>query len=129
MRVLIIDDSWVNLKFAETLFRQLGFDVTALSKGAEAIEACKNQCFDLVVTDYQMPEIDGLDVVRAIRDDEDLNKKDAVIIFGATTDQGTEINQAFLKAGAHFLVEKPLSLPQLKSLTSMYFGIRQKKSA
>jgi len=59
--VLIVDDDDLVLNATERLFKLYGFQITTAQTGEEAIEMMRKACYDLVVLDYQMPKMDGLD--------------------------------------------------------------------
>ncbi len=66
--VLVVDDSAVDRRLVAGLLKQANLQVELASNGREALDALNAQAFDLVVTDLQMPELDGLALVRQIRD-------------------------------------------------------------
>lgn len=67
-RVLVVDDTSVDRRLVEELLRKGGFETETASHGLEALAALERDSFDLVVTDLQMPELDGLELVAAVRD-------------------------------------------------------------
>ncbi len=66
-RILLVDDNLNGLAARRTVLEELGHKITAASSGAEALEQFTHQKFDLVVTDYKMPRMDGLELIREIR--------------------------------------------------------------
>jgi CheY-like chemotaxis protein len=67
LRVLVADDNDTNLLVAEAMLTALGADVVTVSDGDEAVEALRNQHFDLVLLDNRMPRMSGPDAAQAIR--------------------------------------------------------------
>jgi len=67
IRVLLADDHPVNRKVVEMILAQANVDMTSVENGAEAVEACRDGDFDIVLMDMQMPVMDGLTATREIR--------------------------------------------------------------
>lgn len=65
--VLIVDDSLTQRVLIQSLLENAGFRVTAACDGREALAAVRGERPELIVTDLEMPEMDGLDLVRAIK--------------------------------------------------------------
>jgi len=70
LRILLAEDSFVNQKLALGLLKKHGHEVVVANNGREAVELARAGDFDLILMDVQMPELDGLDATRAIRDGE-----------------------------------------------------------
>jgi len=107
-KALVVDDSRaVRMILARTL-REIGFEVCEAANGREAfkvIEAEKT-ALTLVLTDWNMPEINGLDLLKLVRQDPQLS---SLVVVMVTTE--TEVDQmaAALEAGANEYVMKPFT--------------------
>lgn len=66
-RVLLADDNAINRQFLTIWLQQAGVEVTQASDGEQAIQACHEQAFDLILMDLHMPRVDGLEAVKQIR--------------------------------------------------------------
>jgi two-component system chemotaxis response regulator CheV len=100
-RILISEDSPSVRNMLETEFSELGFDVVSTSDGKEAldrIEADGN--FDLVISDVEMPQMDGLALTCAIRNSDKFREL-PVIVYSSIGDIGMKSRANFLKANAH----------------------------
>ena len=66
-RILLVDDNAHGLCARKTVLEELGHRITTASSGAEALEQFGRTKFDLVVTDYKMPRMDGLELIARLR--------------------------------------------------------------
>jgi CheY-like chemotaxis protein len=66
-RILLVDDNANGLSARRSVLEELGYRITTASSGAEALQHCASASFDLVVTDYKMPRMDGLELISRLR--------------------------------------------------------------
>ena len=66
-RILLVDDNANGLTARKTVLEELGHKITACSNAADALDQLSQQSFDLVVTDYKMPRMDGIELISRIR--------------------------------------------------------------
>ena len=114
-RVLVVDDSGTMRKIIMKGLREAGFadlEFFEAVDGASALEALRKDDFDLVLSDINMPGMDGLALVRCVRD-EALGGNDLPIVM-ITTEGGLERVQEALAAGANDYLRKPFSAAQLQ---------------
>lgn len=69
-RILLCDDEIHILRAAQFKLSRAGYDIECASDGQDAWEAIERQCPDLLITDYQMPRLDGFELVKRIREHE-----------------------------------------------------------
>ncbi|MCK4224471.1 MAG: response regulator [candidate division Zixibacteria bacterium] len=108
-RILVVDDERGMCESLQTLLSQVGYEVTTVEKGEEALKKLKRDNFDLVITDIKMPRVDGLDILKAAR------KKDEdalVILMTGYASLESAINA--VNQGAYDYLEKPLEFSDLK---------------
>lgn len=114
-RVLVVDDSATMRKIIIKGLREAGFaelEYCEACDGNSALEALRKEEFDLVLSDINMPGMDGLALVRCVRD-EALGGADLPIVM-ITTEGGLERVQQALAAGANDYLRKPFSNAQLQ---------------
>ena len=114
LRLLIADDNEVNCKLASIMLKRAGHEITIARNGAEAVELVRNQEFDAILMDIQMPVMNGLDATRAIRTLEDAGRRDIPIIaITANAMQGED--KPCFEAGMNAYVTKPIDRASLLS--------------
>ena len=109
-RVLVVEDDPVNREVAAELLRMADLDVDCAVNGIEAIACVQSRRYDLILMDMQMPEIDGLDATRRIRD---LANGRDVPILALTANAYNEDRERCLAAGMDDFVSKPIEAPRL----------------
>jgi two-component system chemotaxis response regulator CheY len=106
-RILVVDDSSLVRLYYRATLEKAGFAVEQAINGIEAIEKVLAQAFDLVIVDVNMPRMDGLSFLRALRDrSEDVASLPALVI---STEAGAEDIHDARAAGANFYLVKPVS--------------------
>ena len=114
IRALIVDDSSVMRKIVERSLRQAGIDqmvVYEAGNGAEGLDVLKSKNVDLILSDINMPSMDGLEFLRQIRAQ---NLAPGVPVVMITTESSEEhVKQAIL-AGARGYIRKPFTAEQVK---------------
>ncbi|MFO7838430.1 MAG: sigma-54 dependent transcriptional regulator [Desulfosalsimonadaceae bacterium] len=112
-KILLIDDDEGLVHFLSRFFRRKGYAVTTCADGPCAIEKIRGENFDLILLDYKMPELNGLDTLTAIRD---VEVKTPVILMTAygTTDLAIEA----MKRGAYDYLVKPFERKELSRIVN-----------
>ena len=110
-RLLVVDDSESMRRSVRNLLHTFGFPlIDEASDGAEALELFERTAYDLVLTDWQMPRLDGLELVRAIRQHPVRSQTPVLVLTGHVN---SERVQEALGAGATGFVAKPFEIGSL----------------
>jgi CheY-like chemotaxis protein len=104
--VLVVDDSATVRKFIAASLNMKGFRVVTAADGVEALERMPAEKFDLIITDLNMPDMDGFEFIRSIRDTPEY-RDIPIIVLSSMTDLKNK--DYALELGAVAFLEKPLS--------------------
>nr|WP_245215933.1 response regulator [Pararoseomonas baculiformis] len=105
LRVLLVEDNATNQLLMRALLARLGAEVMVAGNGAEALEHCLTEVFDVILMDLQMPVMDGLEATREIRA-EGLNRQTRIV--GLTAAVGPEFERQCREAGMDDYLSKPV---------------------
>lgn len=108
--VLVVDDCGTTRKLITLFLKGKGYSPIHASNGIEALEKLAVNNVDVVITDLNMPQMDGLELVKAIREDE--RYKDIPIIM-VSTESGDVDKDAAKKLGASSYIVKPVPQERL----------------
>ena len=112
-RVLLAEDHAVNRRVVELILATAGVDLVCVENGRQAVDAAASGVFDLILMDMQMPEMDGLSAIRAIRDHEHRMGAPRTCIWALSANALPEHLEASMAAGADGHLTKPVSAPAL----------------
>lgn len=112
LRALIVDDYPVNRRLMEIMLTDLGHTTVVVRSGKEALDALQNEAFDFVFLDLQMPEMDGFETARAIRDA--LGSKSPVLVACSASD--SRASEQCREAGFSSLLVKPVTPESLSAV-------------
>ncbi len=112
-KILVVDDDELVLIAIQELLTPLGFSVTALSSGQEALESVSRSRFDLMILDVSMPEVTGFEVCQKIRQMESYTD---IPVLMLTARSGEEDKERGMAAGANLYLPKPISPKRLIAL-------------
>ena len=123
VRSLIVDDSSVMRKIVERSLRQAGLDslvVFEAGSGTDGLELLKSQSVDLILTDINMPSMDGLEFLRQLRAQ---NLAPGVPVVMITTESSEEHVKQAIQAGARGYIRKPFTPEQVKERVLPLLGL------
>jgi signal transduction histidine kinase/DNA-binding response OmpR family regulator len=122
LTILLVEDNAVNRTLAVRLLEKRGHSVTVALNGKEALAALDKQAFDLIFMDVQMPEMDGLEATRAIRENEK-SSGTHVPIIAMTAHAMAGDEDRFRRAGMDEYLSKPVKTEELTELLKRYASV------
>ena len=130
-RVLIVDDVAINLDVAKGLMLPYGLQVDCALSGMEAIEMIRAQeiKYHAVFMDHMMPQMDGIEAVRIIRNEIDSEYAKTVPIIALTANAITGNEEMFLKNGFNSFISKPIDIMRLDVILNQFVHGKGKTSS
>jgi sigma-B regulation protein RsbU (phosphoserine phosphatase) len=117
--ILVVDDDPVWLELLATGLREAGYELATAGNGVEALEYCRRHRLDLVIADWIMPAMDGLELCRALKEDRQLREIYFILL---TAREEVADRVAGLDAGADEYMVKPCAVAEL--LARVRAGLR-----
>jgi two-component system chemotaxis response regulator CheY len=122
MKILAVDDSATMRRIIKNQLKQSGFEeVDEAENGREALLLLKGNSYDLLITDWNMPEMCGLDLVKEVRKSDSLKGTPILMI---TTVSGKEDIVTALKAGVNNYIVKPFDAGTLQAKIAQLVGAK-----
>jgi DNA-binding NtrC family response regulator len=122
-KILVVDDETSMTQFLGIVLRKEGYQVTAVNSGREALERARSESFDVAITDFKMPETDGIEVLSSLKKiDPDL----PVILMTAYASQKSAIDAVNL--GAFQYLEKNAKNEEIKVIVKNALDMRKVKN-
>ncbi len=120
MQVLLVDDSKMARRMISRTLEKLGIgEITEAENGREAVPLLQSQHFDLVVTDYNMPEMDGHELLKFIRQ---MSNQPDVPVMMVTTEGDESKLQAIQHEGVSAIMDKPFQVQEVRSMMESVFS-------
>jgi GAF domain-containing protein/CheY-like chemotaxis protein len=110
LRILLAEDNAVNQKLALRILEQMGYRADVASNGLEAVESVERQLYDVILMDVQMPEMDGLDATRNIRNLVDATQPHIIAMTANALEGDREM---CIAAGMDDYISKPIRVNEL----------------
>ncbi|WP_421206745.1 response regulator [Aeromonas sp. 601027] len=114
-RILVIDDHPTNLLLVSQQLTFLGHEVLTASSGKSALQLLSQEPVDIIISDFNMPDIDGLEFTTLLRQQERDNEAVRTVVIGLTADARQDQVQRAMEAGMDDCLFKPVSLDDLKA--------------
>jgi CheY-like chemotaxis protein len=118
LRVLVADDNETNRRLLSAVLEPVGALVALAFDGVEAVKAAAGSPFDLILMDIQMPNMDGLEATRLIREDEARRSAKRTPIFAVTASAFQYGDEDYEAAGVDRVISKPIDAAALLAAIS-----------
>jgi two-component system, chemotaxis family, chemotaxis protein CheY len=115
--ILVVDDTRSMRKMVAAVLLAAGYEVSEAGDGVEALELAQSRQFDLVVTDHNMPRMDGVTLVRELRQ---LPQYDAIALIVLSTEVDPALKQRGREAGATGWMAKPFDPNRMLDIVSKF---------
>ena len=126
-RILLAEDNAINALLTRTLLEAEGHTVETVEDGVLAVEAMKNQTYDLIFMDMRMPNMDGLEATRKIRALPHVTKE--LPIIALTANAFDDDRNACFDSGMNDFMTKPVSAEELTQMVRTWAGAQSEKDA
>lgn len=111
LKILVVEDDDMNYIYLKQIFKVLGSELIRVNNGRKAIETCKNEDFDLIMMDIQLPDIDGCEVTKNIR-----SFNSTIPIIAQTASKSPEELEEVSIAGCNHILLKPFKIDDIRNL-------------
>jgi len=113
LRILLAEDERINQITAMRFLEKLGHSVVCADNGEQAVELLRDEEFDLILMDIQMPGLSGLEATGVIRGDEALGSRSRIPIVALTAHAMPGDREKFLERGMDGYLSKPVEIEEL----------------
>jgi signal transduction histidine kinase/CheY-like chemotaxis protein len=117
LSILLAEDNLINQKVAQSIFKNIGYEIEIARNGAEAVEMLQKQKFDVIFMDLLMPEMDGYQAAERIRE-----AGYTLPIVAMSADETDETRKAAFEAGMNDYLMKPARVESIKKLLIKLFS-------
>ena len=112
--ILLAEDNAINQKLITRILENYGYKCDVVSNGKEAVEAAKSMKYNVILMDIQMPEMDGIEATKLIREREkETEKKEPISVIALTAYAMKGDKEKFLDAGMNDYISKPINMEEL----------------
>lgn len=123
-RILIVDDNKLNIKITEKLLKNYNFALEEALSGEECIEKVKKTTYSLIFMDYMMPEMDGIETLKRLKQIPGFNTK----VVALTADAIAGARERFLNAGFDEYISKPVDKTLLEEVIAQFILERTREN-
>ena len=114
--ILLVEDNQANQMFMKVILKKMGLTFDIANNGMEAIELFKNNQYDIILMDENMPEMNGIEATKKIREIERELHLEHTIIIALTANALESDKEKFILAGMDYYLSKPLDIDKLREI-------------
>lgn len=123
IHALVVEDNLINQRLIKLLLKEYGLSVVTTSNGDEAVEACRNQRFDIIFMDIDMPIKDGILATQEIKAEEGASRSGRMPIIALTALAMEGDREYILEKGLDDYLSKPLTREKLEYILQKYLHV------
>ncbi len=123
--ILLVEDNLVNQRITNRLLAKLGLTCDIANHGIEALAAFERRRYELVLMDCQMPEMDGFEATRRLREREVANASPRALVIAMTANAMAEDRAHCLAVGMDDYLSKPIAIPDFNAKIGQFLAGRQ----
>jgi len=127
LRVLLAEDNKINAVLATTIIKRAGHHVDLANNGQEAIDRVKDEPYDVILMDMHMPEVDGIEAARQIRNLDGAKAQTPIVAL--TANAMASDRQKCIGAGMDDFISKPFEPTDLTDMLAKWGGTKSEFSA
>lgn len=113
-KILLVEDQFINQKLMKNVLEKSGYEVTGISDGESALELLKNNKYDIILMDIQMPELNGYEVTKRFREMEK-ETGNFTPILAMTANSLAGDREKSLESGMNDYIAKPLNMTEINT--------------
>ncbi|MFP4023584.1 MAG: response regulator [Thiohalospira sp.] len=117
INILLAEDNIINQRVAQTIFKNLGYEITIAQNGKDCVEKVKENKFDIIFMDIMMPEKDGLEATAEIR-----SMGYQIPIIAMTANAREEDKTQAFDSGMNYYLAKPVRIEEIKEVLIQWFS-------
>ncbi|MDV0445053.1 Polar-differentiation response regulator DivK [Methanimicrococcus sp. At1] len=110
-QILLIEDNVLNSELVKDILEMENYEITCVTNGKDALDLLKKNLFDLILTDINMPKMDGLELVQRIREETSQICK----IIAISSDTSAKDGKSFEEVGFDGFVQKPFKVKEFRN--------------
>ena len=119
-KVLVVDDNKINIKLASRLLSQYNFEIDSALSGKKCIEMVKQKKYDLIFLDHMMPDLDGIQTMRLLKQSGYFLPP----VIALTANSYTGIREKYISEGFSDYLSKPINIKELNKIIDNYFNTK-----